>query len=205
MATADTGLGWAGQDECAQWPPFFTATGGSGWKPLLREQSGVRGFCPLGVRTGRSQPPAVLGHNFFKAMRNHGRRQWAVEGSQVLKSCHLNEQSPAWCLGLALVGLQDLQGSCAGVQSSRTGSAEGCALPRCGKKGTGPRDGAGRGCSGACCLQRWEGPGQGCSGAEAAACPGKTSLPLWLFPLCVPSQHPPCCCTSQINAGCEIW
>jgi len=54
MATASAGLGWGGQDECAQRLLFCIAMGGSGWKPLLRGQSGVRGLCPLGVRTGRS-------------------------------------------------------------------------------------------------------------------------------------------------------
>lgn len=57
--------------------------GGSGWKLLHRDQRGVRGLCPLGVRTGRSQPLAAPGHDLFKEMHNHGSSQWAVEGSQV--------------------------------------------------------------------------------------------------------------------------
>lgn len=46
----------AGQDECARRWPFFSAAGGSGWKPLLREKSGVRGLCPLGVRQAGASP-----------------------------------------------------------------------------------------------------------------------------------------------------
>lgn len=70
----------AGQDECTQQPPSLTAMGGSGWKSLLREQRGVRGLCPLGMRTGRSQPLAVPGRDLLKAMHNHGSRQWLWRG-----------------------------------------------------------------------------------------------------------------------------
>lgn len=49
----------AGEDECAQQLPFLTATGGSGCKPLLGEES---------------QSPAVPGHDLFKKIHNHGSR-----------------------------------------------------------------------------------------------------------------------------------
>lgn len=76
--------------------------------------------------------------------------------------------------------------SCAGAQSPSKGSDEGCALPRCGKEGTGPAFAA-------------SSDGKALDEAEVELKLLHVQLKprcLWLFPLCVPSQRAPCCSTS---------
>lgn len=121
-------------------------------------------------------------------------------GSQVLKSCLGTEQSMVWCPSLALLGLQSRQGIWAGVQSPSGGSAEGYALPRCGKEGTGPWDGLAEGAAALAASSNGKVLDKAKAQLKAVLAPVKPCCLSGLFP----SQHAPCCCTSRISAGGEL-